>query len=99
MTAAFAEALFENGDADDLPALAAEWDRAAFRLVRGHSALTTVPLLNRYPAIRWEIASVADVEARHGPRRLDPAGAFMLPDPAPRIDVSDRKSTRLNSSH
>lgn len=87
-TGAFRTALFSGGAGSDVLAAAGSWESAAFSLVRGHSALTTVPLLNRYPAIRWEIAPVEAVEARHGGRRADPAGAFALPQPRPQIDVS-----------
>lgn len=84
----FQAALFGGGDAHAVVGTGERRDRAALALVRGRAALATVPLLNRYAPVRWEIATAAEVEARHGHRRLACPDAFSLPDPAPPIEVS-----------
>lgn len=84
----FAQTVFSGAAAEEIAAVAEAWDRAAFRLIRGSTALATIPLLNRYPPIRWEIAGARAVEASHGDRLRAPAAAFRLPDPPPPIEVS-----------
>lgn len=54
----------------------------------GRAYLVPLRALNRLPAVRWEIASHAEVEAAHGDRLSSPARAFCLPERLPEIHES-----------
>lgn len=61
---------------------------AAVRLQTARSYFLPLRLATRLPAVRFEIATPAEVGQRHGERLAHPERAFALPDAAPAPEVS-----------
>ena len=84
---AWESAFFGSADPGRLALVEAERARheAAHQLMLTRFGF--LPLRRCLPAVRWEVASPAEVEAVHGSRLADPKAAFPAPAP-PRITVS-----------
>ena len=85
--AAWAEAFFGPADPGPSALVEAETERldAAHQLMLTRFAF--LPLRGRLPAVRWAVATPAEVATAHGARLADPAAAFPAEQP-PEIEVS-----------
>lgn len=80
-------AFFGEGEAD-LQATVRRRNLAAMSFMAGRAHLVPLRAMNRLPAVRWEIASHAEVEAAHGDRLASPERAFCLPERLPQVHES-----------
>ena len=89
--AAWERAFFGPADRGADPGPVALVDAESARHEAAHQLMLTrfafLPLRRRLPAVRWEVASPAEVEAVHGPRLAGPETAFPAAA-APKVEVS-----------
>ena len=77
-----------GGSGDPAACVAAEMHRRQTSHAFMGSRFGFSALRSAVPAVRLDIATPEDTERRHGARLRDPASAYALPDPLPRVDAS-----------